>query len=168
MLDNRLQPFFPISFRWLGFILVPLGIIGIFPAHDFLSAILPVLSVVAGMAFIWTFHGTQIDFQQNKVMEYVSIVGLKLGNWNDLPRLGKIFVTKTNYSQVVWSRVSNTQQRSTVFRAYLKGPGDFKLLFSEKKQKDSIIKEAEAAANGLDLQVLDCTVKPPTWIESLA
>jgi hypothetical protein len=164
MLDNRLQPYFPLSFRWLGFILLPLGIIGIFPAHDFLSALWPAFSVVAGTAFIWTFHGTQIDLQQNRVMEYVSVVGLRLGSWSDLPKLEKIFVTKTNYSQVIWSRVSSTQERSTVFRAYLKGPGDFKLLFSEKKEKESIVKKAGAVANGFDLQILDCTVKPPTWI----
>ncbi len=165
MFDNRLQPYFPLSFRWLGFILIPLGIIGIFPAHDFFSALWPVFSVFAGTAFIWTFHGTKIDFQQNRVMEYVSVVGLRLGNWSDLPKLEKVFVTKTNYSQVIWSRVSNTQQRSTVFRAYVKGPGDFKLLFSEKKKKESIVKDAGFAANGFDLQVLDCTIKPPTWIK---
>ncbi len=165
MLDNRLQAFFPISFRWLGFIITPLGIIAIFQAHDFLSTLWPVFSMAAGVAFIWTFHGTRIDFERNLVMEYVTVYGFRLGNWNELPKLEKVFVTQSNYSQVIWSRVASTQQRSTVFRAYLKGPGDFKLLFSEKGQKKSIVKDAGIAASGFDLPILDCTVPHPKWIK---
>jgi len=167
MLDNRLQPYFPLSFRWLAFMLIPLGIIGIFPAQGFLGVLWPVIAMVAGVAFIWTFHGSRIDFEKNRVMEYVGIFGFKTGNWNDLPELENVFVTKTNYSRVVWSRVSSTQQRSSIFKAFLRGQEDFKFLFSEKKNKKAILAEAEAVSKKFDLKVLDCTVKPPVWLDTI-
>ena len=79
----------------------------------------------------------------------------------------KVFVTKTDYSRVVWSRVSSTQQRSSIFQAYLKGQDDVKFLFSEKKNGDAIFAEAEAVSSRFNLRVLDCTVKPPVWHDTI-
>jgi hypothetical protein len=165
MRDNRLEPYFPLSFRWLAYILLPLGVAATFPAQGFLGTLWPVIAITAGIIFIWTFHGSRIDFEKNRVMEYVGIFGFKTGNWNDLPALDKVFVTKTNYSRVVWSRVSSTQQRSSIFKAYLKGQDEFKFLFSEKKNREVIIAEAEAVASRFNLKILDCTVKPPVWLD---
>lgn len=167
MRDNKLQPYFPLSFRWLAFMLIPLGIIGVFPAQGFLGVLWPVIAIVAGVAFIWTFQGSQIDFEQNRVMEYIGIFGFKTGTWRDLPELEKVFVTKTDYSRVIWSRVSSTQQRNSIFQAYLKGQDDSKFLFSEKKNRDAIFAEAETVSSKFNLKVLDCTVKPPVWLDSI-
>ena len=166
MLDNRLDPYFPRSFRWLGYMLIPLGIGGSFASQGVQGMIWPVIALVAGIVFIWTSYGSQIDFDQKRVREYIGLFGLKRGEWTRLPELDKIFITQANYTQVIWSRVSQTQERTMVYKAYLKGSPDFKFLFSEKRKKNAIVTEAESVANKFHLQVLDCTVNPPVWLNS--
>jgi hypothetical protein len=101
------------------------------------------------------------------VREYIGLLGLKKGKWKRLPDLDKIFITKINYSQIIWSRVSQTQARTVGFRAYLQGVHDFKFLFSEKRGKNAIIHDAESVSNKFHLKILDCTVNPPIWINSI-
>jgi hypothetical protein len=167
MFDSRLESYFPLSFRWLGYILIPLGFIGLFSSQGFPALIWPLVAEAAGIIFIWTFYGSQIDFKQKLVREYIGLLGLKKGKWKRLPDLDKIFITKINYSQIIWSRVSQTQARTVGFRAYLQGVHDFKFLFSEKRGKNAIIHDAESVSNKFHLKILDCTVNPPIWINSI-
>ena len=70
MRDNRLEPYFPLSFRWLAYILLPLGIIGVFPAQGFLGVLWPVIAIVAGVAFILA--GTAVGIGAG----YIAYVGI--------------------------------------------------------------------------------------------
>ncbi|ALI98462.1 hypothetical protein [Rufibacter tibetensis] len=53
------------------------------------------LLVLLGFLFKYTYHGFQLDFQNRRVREYLSMFGLKTGKWAPLPAFKQILLTST-------------------------------------------------------------------------
>ncbi|WP_181309046.1 hypothetical protein [Rufibacter sp. XAAS-G3-1] len=51
------------------------------------------LLLLLGILFKFTFHGFQLDFQNRRLREYLSMFGLKTGKWAPLPAFQKVVLT---------------------------------------------------------------------------
>lgn len=97
LFDRKTDSFFG-SLRYLGYVLLPAGII--LGGSPFWSGAdkVQMLSVGAllfllGLLFQSTYHGFQLDFQNRRVREYLSMFGLKTGKWAPLPTFTHVRLT---------------------------------------------------------------------------
>lgn len=160
MIDHRLQPYFPTEFRWLGYIMMAASIF-FFPQGNW---IWPLMGLLLGVFMGWAVLGTRIDFQKHKIQEYLGVWGIKLGSWKDIPELEKITITRSLYSQVLGSRGTTSKFRTKVYRAFLRGPDNFKVPFIAHQQSEKVLYNARLVSEKLNLPILDCTIKIPQWI----
>ncbi len=160
MHDRRLGPYFPMEFRWIGLLLIAVSLF--FLAQKVF--VWPPLILLLGIFLKWASNGTQIDFENLQLREYVGVWGIKFGSWKSLPNLEKITITKTNYSQVLGSRGTTSQFKTHMYRGNLRGPGDFRVPFVAHTNESEVLETARTVADRLELRILDCTVKSPTWI----
>lgn len=56
-------------------------------------------SCFIGLLIIFTYSGTLIDTSKKKFKEYVSIIGFRMGSWQDLPEIREIKVVSSNKIQ---------------------------------------------------------------------
>ncbi|MFC6997235.1 hypothetical protein [Rufibacter roseus] len=97
-LFNRKTDAFFGSLRFLGYVLLPAGIIlGASPLWSGADKV-QMISVGAvlfllGILFQSTYHGFQIDFKRRRVREYLSMFGIKTGEWAPLPAFERVVLT---------------------------------------------------------------------------
>lgn len=97
LFDRKTDAFFG-SLRYLGYLLLPAGIIigGATLWSDADKAQLlsvGILLFLLGFLFQSTYHGFQIDFKKRRVREYLSMFGLKTGKWAPLPPFDRVVLT---------------------------------------------------------------------------
>jgi len=56
-------------------------------------------SCFIGLLIIFTFSGTLIDTSKNQFQEYVSIIGFRMGSWQNLPEIREIKVVSSTKVQ---------------------------------------------------------------------
>lgn len=78
------------------------------------SSMTKILSVGTGSCFIGlliilTYSGTLIDTSKNQFKEYVSIIGFRMGSWQDLPKIREIkVVSSTRFQRNIPNGISPT------------------------------------------------------------
>ena len=159
MLDQRLEPYFPMPFRWLGYILILVSLLSLLQ-----SFLWPPFTLVLGIFLSTARYGIKIDYQQRKYKEYLLVLGFKPGSWKSLPDLERITIHKSSYSQVLGSRGSVSEFKSTLYRGFLRGPADFKIPLSVHKDSQKVLAVARKVAEQFQLRILDCTIRNPAWI----
>ncbi|WP_205504188.1 hypothetical protein [Rufibacter psychrotolerans] len=97
LFDRKTDAFFG-SLRYLGYVLLPGGIIlggsPLWSGTDKVQMLsVGTLLVLLGLLFQGTYHGFQIDFQNKRVREYLSMFGLKTGKWAPLPAFKQVLLT---------------------------------------------------------------------------
>jgi len=161
MIDKKLEPYFPSGFRWFGGILIIVSLLSMVNG----SWIWPPLILGLGVFLLVARNAVQLDLPGNRYRQYTSFLGLKWGAWQNLPILEKIIITESHYSQVISSRVSSTSHLSRQYRAVLRQGKDFKLVIESSKDYQSALVAARWAAKEMNTPILDCTKRPPIWIE---
>jgi len=97
LFDRKTDPYFG-SLRYLGYLLLPAGIIVAGAALWSGADKIQLLSVggllfLLGLLFQTTHHGFQIDFKHRRVREYLAMFGVKSGNWVPLPQFQKVVLS---------------------------------------------------------------------------
>lgn len=165
MLNNRLHLYFPQLVQQVGWLSILFAILLIIKAVPLPNPVVPIPFLILGVIFSLTAKGTLLDLKKRKTKPYVGLLGIKLGTWRVLPELNEIVLTSSNYSQQVHSWVSRNDVRTKMYRGFLKGNHDFKLLFSESRDAERVIRDVEQVAAGLNLPAIDYTVKPPNRLK---
>ncbi|MBA9079619.1 hypothetical protein [Rufibacter quisquiliarum] len=97
LFDRKTDPYFG-SLRYLGYLLLPAGIIVAGAAAWSGADAVQLVSVggllfLLGLLFQTTHHGFQIDFKNRRVREYLTMFGVKSGNWVPLPQFQKVVLS---------------------------------------------------------------------------
>ena len=163
MVDNRLQLYFHQLVQQLGWILVLVGVLGLFGALPIPNPWISPIIMLLGLVFSLTYEGVALDLSNRKIKHYVEFLGIKLGSWKNLPELTEVVFTSNTYSQQIHAIVSRKQLDTRLFRGFLKGI-DAKLLFASKRDKQWVKEDVLKVAEQLDLPAIDYTVKPPNRI----
>ncbi len=161
MTDKSLEYYFPLGFRWFGGILIIAAILSGLTGNR----ILPILLILLGLFLLFTRRGVLLDLSAKRYRSYNGIFGLKWGKWANLPPLERVIITKTLYNQVISSRVSSADMRTSTYRAVLRQGEDFKLEVDIANKFETVLNTARNVAHQAGIPILDCTKRPPTWIE---
>ena len=164
MLDNKLHLYFPMLVQQVGWVLLLFGVLTLTGLLAFPNRILPLIGIVIGAIFTFSFQGTQLDLRGKKIKEYFGLFGVKIGSWKDLPELQEIGFTSGRYSQQVHAWVSHTQHNTRIYRGFLKGPNSYKQLFAAGENPDKVIIQVKSAADGFGLPATNYNTKPPQRI----
>ncbi|WP_207435189.1 hypothetical protein [Sabulibacter ruber] len=98
LFDRKTDSFFG-TLSYLGYVLLLAGLLtgsspwwsGDVDQAQMLSV--GALLFVLGLLFKYTYHGFQIDFQNKRVREYLSMFGLKTGRWAPLPAFKQVLLS---------------------------------------------------------------------------
>jgi hypothetical protein len=97
-------------------------------------------AVLIGVLMISISEGTLIDFDENKFKTYQSILWLKFGDWQSLPRVENAELihytfTETNFPNGISPTIS---WNTTVYKCVLLVGGKKFMVFDYTKEKDAI------------------------------
>ncbi|MBD1395664.1 hypothetical protein H9Q13_00670 [Pontibacter sp. JH31] len=56
------------------------------------SIYIGVAAILLGITIVSSYNGTKIEFTENRVRDYISILGYQFGEWKDLPNVKRIAV----------------------------------------------------------------------------
>jgi len=160
-MKNSLEAYFPLGFRWFGGIMIIIAILSLLQG----SWLLPGLLVLGGLVLILTKRGIHLDQPAGRYQSFLSFFGLIWGKWESLPPLDKVIITESTYSQVISSRVSSRELRKREYRTVLRQGKDFKLVIDITNSFDAALITARKVAGIADIPMLDCTKRPPVWID---
>ena len=115
------------------------------------SLIVGATSVIIGLIIASTYGGTLIDFAENKVKEYHSISGYKIGSWTKLPAISTVSVISVSYfSRNIPNGISPTFSGTiTEFRILLLSESLTPVLTFKYKNKNLAVDEAKQLATTL-------------------
>ncbi|WP_104734733.1 hypothetical protein [Hanstruepera ponticola] len=137
--NHRTNYFFPSAARILGFVMIIIGLIGIFS-----RGIETILISFIGFGICFTRYGVLIDTTNHKLKDYNQVFGIKFGKWElfkNYPYITVLTITEksTTYSQ---SNLENSTRR-TVYRITLLNENHYKKLLLKKLKNE---KEANKLA----------------------
>ncbi len=149
------------QFGWLLLLFAVLTFAGLVP---FPNLILSGIGFLIGLVITFAFEGVVVNLKERKIKEYFGLFGIKLGRWKSIPDLTEVVYTSGRYSQQIHAVVSRRQVDSRIYRAFLKGPGNYKQIFASGTNGTRIMHEARQAAEAFHLPATNYTVKPPVKI----
>lgn len=146
----------------LGIILTPAGLLLVFSPQIIVGAFL----LVAGIVIITTHYRLLIDYRLKVHIEYISIVGIKVGaEKKSFVDLQYLFVKKSRVSQTLNSRASSTTIQKFQYDGFLKFSEDDKLHLMTLENKAALIKNLKAIASKLKVNILDYSSENPVEIK---
>jgi len=112
------------------------------------TIIVGVVALIIGIVLKINYYGIQIDFDQKKYRNFISILGFKQGNWIVLPELERIVLTSKNVS--TWNTpngISPTHKsNATIFTiALFRNSEQLELFFQTENESDAINKAKQLA-----------------------
>lgn len=151
-LDIRLGFQFPWTFRFVGALLVFSALV-LFQQNFWWSIMLFVIGVV----IITAYEGTDIDVVNKVYREYNSILFIKVGKFKAYDSIEKLYVNKKTISQRMYS--AHTSKSATfsndVFSGYLKFTSGDKILLSNQKSKEKLLKKLDQVIQSLNVPLID-------------
>ena len=102
--------------------------------------------------------GLLIDKELNRYKKYVSVLFFKVGDWEKLPKISSIILSRVDGTQTLNS--SNTIGNSSTFKVdlycvYFSLDQDRRILVCKTKVKQEAIELASGAANYLNVSLKD-------------
>jgi hypothetical protein len=99
------------------------------------------IPIVIGVIMISTYSGTLIEFENHKFKEYQSILWIKFGDWQNLPKIENAELihytsTQTNTPNGISPTLSG---EVTVYKCVLVSGGKKFMVFDYSKEKDAIV-----------------------------
>ena len=129
------------------------------------ESVFGIIVVLAGILIVFLHYGILIDFEESRYKEFLGLLGLKFGKWENLPHLEYISLTKSRYSQKVGLRAANTTLEGVLYKGNLRINDQERILVIQSPGKDKVLKKLKYLAKKLDLRVLDCTKSENVWVE---
>lgn len=116
-----------------------------------------VIALTFGLIITFTFTGKLISFEENKIKEYTSVLGFKMGEWIGLPNVKHIKLTsEVQTSSNTPNGISPTLSGNTIcYKVLLTSSPDtnknsYVLEFSSK---DKAMASAQLLSKGFDVQL---------------
>jgi hypothetical protein len=99
------------------------------------------IPIVIGVIMISTYSGTLIEFENHKFREYQSILWIKFGDWQNLPKIENAELIHYTYTQTnTPNGISPTLSGEvTVYKCVLVSGGKKFMVFDYSKEKDAIV-----------------------------
>lgn len=99
------------------------------------------IPLLLGLGLISTFSGTLIDFEKKKIKRYQSILWVKTGKWEPLPKVKHAELIHYTYQHSnLPNGISPTVSAEiTTYKCVLKLEGNKLLVFDYAKEKDAIL-----------------------------
>jgi len=115
------------------------------------------LGFIIGVPFLLSSSWVSVNVNRRMMCRYYKVCGIKFGadNWQPIPPINAVTVTRAKYTQTLASRGSQTTFSDFVYKVQLAGGGRnvWPLLTCEKKE-EAILK-ANFIAGALDAKVVD-------------
>ncbi len=95
MFTKRIRPFFQGAIINILMILGVIGLAAIMYGMKYDSSIMAlgmVILLITGISFSG-YYGIQIDYEEKKYKQFLSLLGFKIGRWKSLPVIEKIILT---------------------------------------------------------------------------
>ena len=144
-LDIYTHHYFPFYFIILGFALLPLVVIPVYP-------LLSVGFFALSFLFITTHFRVNFDREQRKFKEYIWIFGFKNGKEQSLPQVEHIYINRSSRKEE-YGLVARLQANKTVYMGFIKLSNGETLFCGESRKEDNLMRKLEKIAAFLDLEI---------------
>lgn len=152
--DLKSEKLFPIHFRFVGGVLVVVGIVALLS-----SPIVTAILMAVGGAMLTGQAGVEFNNQSKNYREYNSFFFLKKGPKMKYESVEKIFINSKKVSQRMYT--AHTSHSSDFhhmeYNAYLKFSEQHKIHLKSMKDKEALINELNPLAQYLHTKVVDHT-----------
>lgn len=142
---------FPFQFQLLAFIFLLLGV-----ALLLVHVIPAIILLFLGGMMVTGFSGCQFDLQNKKYRNYQSFFWLRLGKWQEIKTIEKVYINKIKTSQRIYSRANmSTTVKGYVFKAFIKFSNGEKMMILESPDKNYVVEAIRPLAASHKLQIDD-------------
>lgn len=119
-------------------------------------------SCLIGLLIIFSYSGTLIDTSKNQFKEYVSIIGFRMGSWQDLPEIREIKVVSfTRNQRNIPNGISPTLSgKVTDYSLLLFADSNQPVFTFSYSNQDKATEQARRLANGLNSELILASVAP--------
>lgn len=148
----------PIMKTVFGFFIFSVGLISVF-AGGFYGLI------VCGISIFFIYKdGSEIDLEIQKYRTFIEVLGLRFGNWKDLPEIEYVSVFSTTESVAIRSRSAEAIVKNDIIVLNLFYNGNHRIKGYSTTNKEDAFKVAEQIAGILKIDILDATEAESKWI----
>ena len=121
--------------------------------------------IISGLAvyFILT-EGTEFDFEKNKYRKVKSILGLRFGTWQPLPKIDYVSVFATSETTTLRSRSAETNVKNSIIKINLFHNGNHRIEVCRVTDSSKAFNIAKEFSQHLDVDILDATQKESKWL----
>ncbi len=157
MFTKRIRPFFQGAIVNIIMIFGVIGLAAIMYGLKYDVSILiigMVILLITGISMSG-YYGIQIDYQQKKYKQFLSLLGIKIGNWKPLPLIEKIMLTpQKHFMRRSFERLDIAHE---IFLIKLI-PADYDhAIIASMGMYGDLILEADALSKNLGIPVLEDT-----------
>ncbi|WP_400076117.1 hypothetical protein [Winogradskyella sp. R77965] len=138
--------------------LVVIGIISLLSGNN-----LGYMSIALSLYFLKK-DGLEIDPENKKYREIISLFGFSFGKWQDLPDIEYVSVFKTCQTTRVWVSTASTNVTNTTVKINLFYNTNHKIEAYETQNIDEAFKKAKELASILNIDILDATERESKWL----
>ncbi|APY08631.1 hypothetical protein BWZ20_10095 [Winogradskyella sp. J14-2] len=145
----------------LGILLVVLSIYGFVSTRTFNGVFTFILAFV-----LLRTDGSEIDLESKTYRKTISVLGIKIGKWNPLPKVDYISVFATNENITVRALSAETTNTFPVIHLNLFYDNNKKITVYETKNQEDAFDVASHIADALLIDLLDATEKGDfKWVD---
>ena len=157
--DYKLESVSPLMFRIVG---VTLTISGVLLLVTFPYRILGGITLMLiGLTMVFARRGVILDFENNKIKEYVGLFFIKIGRWNSLTEFPYVSVLIKNLKNTGFSRTGvEFSERTKVYRICLLNKSHRqRIRIKDFNKMESAISNAKTIAEDMGMELVDYNPK---------
>lgn len=125
--------------------------------------IIGIIGIALGIYFLKS-DGIEIDLQNKKYRNIISLFGISYGQWKAFPEIEYVSVFKTTQTTRVWVSTASTNVTNTVVKVNLFYNTNKKIEVYVCDNTDDAFIIAKQIANALNIDVLDATSRETKWL----
>ncbi|WP_299120723.1 hypothetical protein [uncultured Winogradskyella sp.] len=138
--------------------LVAIGIISLLSGNN-----IGYMSIGLSLYFLKK-DGLEIDPENKKYREIISLFSFSFGKWQDLPDIEYVSVFKTSQTTRVWVSTASTKVTSTTIKINLFYNTNQKIEAYETQNIEDAFEKAKQIATVLNIDILDATQTESKWL----
>jgi hypothetical protein len=161
MTKKIIIPYFPKELKYFTPVLLGVAVFLFIKSYPIWAVVL----VLVAILILATHYVTEIDLQQKRYSDYISLLGLRLSNEiSSFQNLDHIVITKGRYAQTINTRVQSRQIDWVDYTATLLVDGGKPLNLITRNSKRELVSGIKPFADFLKVAVEDRTTRVHYWI----
>jgi hypothetical protein len=149
-IDFKTSFYFPSSINLAGIVFFAAGV-----PILMVNLIIGIALCIVSVAIFTTHYRLRIDMKNKTYLDYLWIIGFKVGEEAKFDTIQYLFIKKSIVSQTMHARVASSTIRKEVFDGYLKFSDTDKLHIETKESKDALMKKLNVISGLLNTTVID-------------